>query len=73
MATTKKLILNHTNLAFDLDKIKGYDKPTIKKSRFKNDVHDEIFTIEINDNSYFFYNKEERDADVTILKELLKK
>lgn len=64
--------MKNQNLNFDLEKIKSYDAISIKKDSFKNEVHNKIYTIEVNDNSYFYSNKEERNVDLKKLKSILK-
>lgn len=63
--------LIHGDLAFDIEKIKSYDKPKLKKDSYENE--DVIFTIEVNDNSYMYFGKSERDKDYAQLKKILKK
>lgn len=71
MANIKLTGLTNGNLAFELEKIKCYDKPKVKKQEFQNDVHGIVFTIEVNDSSYFYGSKKERDKDLATLKKHL--
>jgi hypothetical protein len=66
----KKFNFKNGDLIRDLEKIKSYDSPKIKKDEMENDGED-IFTIEVNDVSYFYVNKDDRNADIKILKEAL--
>jgi len=66
MADTKSTGLSNGDLARDLEKIKGFDKPKVKKDAFESE--DVTFTIEVNDESYFYANKEDRDNDFKTLK-----
>lgn len=66
---TKKKLIN-SNLSFELERIKSYDKITLKQDEFANDVHKKIYTIEANDNSFFYEDEEERDKDLALLKEI---
>lgn len=69
MANTKLTGLNNGDLAFDLEKIKDYDKPTVKKDEYENE--DVVFTIEVNDQSYMYLDKSDRDKDYKLLKKHL--
>ena len=65
----KKTGLLNGDLAFDLEKIKGYDKPKIKKDGYENE--EVVYTIEVNDNSYMYLNNKDRDEDFVMLKKHL--
>ena len=54
--------LSNGDLAFDLEKIKGYHRPKLVKSWFENDG-EKTYTIEVSDSSYFYINVEDRDED----------
>lgn len=70
MANKNQIGLHNGDLSFDIEKIKGYDKPKIKKDEY--DSTDELaYVIEVNDNSYFYVNRKERDEDFVTLKKLL--
>lgn len=71
MSSTTLTGLINVDLARDIEKIKSYDKPKIKKDSYENE--DVIFTIEVNDNSYMYFGKSERDKDYAQLKKILKK
>ena len=66
----KKFNFLNGDLKRDLEKIKNYDSPKIKKDEMENDGED-MFTIEVADNSYFYVNKADRNADIKTLKEAL--
>lgn len=70
MATKKSTGLINSDLAFSLEKIQGYDKPTIKKDEYENDGTD-IFTIEVNDNSFMYASHADRNKDFKKLKSIL--
>jgi hypothetical protein len=72
METKNNKKFGDSDLAFDLEKIKAYDKPKIKKGTFKNELKETVYTIEVNDVSYFYYEKVGRNEDCALLKELLK-
>jgi hypothetical protein len=69
MATKKNTGLHNGDLSFDIEKIKGYDKPKVKKDAFENE--EVTYTIEVNDESYFYADKKDRDEDFATLKKLL--
>lgn len=58
------------DLGFEWEKHLRADKPTVKKDKYHNG--EEItWVIDINDDSYFYYNKMERDIDFALAKKLL--
>lgn len=69
MANTKTTGLINGDLAFDLEKLRGYDKPKVKKDAYENE--EVVFTIEVNDSSYMYLSKTDRDKDFAILKRYL--
>lgn len=69
MAKKKSNFLNG-DLIRDLEKIKSYDSPKIKKDELENDGTD-IYIMDVNDSAYFYVNKKDRDSDVKALKEYL--
>jgi len=69
MANKKNTGFHNGDLAFDLEKIKGYDKPKIKKDSYENE--DVVYTIEVNDNSYMYFGKKERDKDYKTLSDII--
>lgn len=69
MANKNKTGLHNGDLSFDIEKIKGYDKPKIKKDAFESE--EVTYTIEVNDISYFYADKKDRDEDFIALKKML--
>jgi hypothetical protein len=69
MAKKKSNFLNG-DLIRDLEKIKSYDSPKIKKDELENDGEN-IYIMDVNDSAYFYVNKADRNADVKTLKEYL--
>ena len=61
---------NNNDLKNDIEKIKGYNTAEIKSSCDKN--LDATYILDINDSSYFYTYREERDADLEKLKSILK-
>lgn len=59
-------IFHSSELASSLEKIIGYDSINIDADKIENE---DIYTIEINDQSFFYYNEEERNADLKTLYE----
>lgn len=70
LSETKEPMFNSGQLSFDIDKISSYDSPQIKKESYKTEG-ETTYTIEVNDESYLYPNKEERDQDFKELKSLL--
>jgi len=66
MGNRKTTGLIHTDLAFDLEKLKGYDKPKVRKDGYTNE--EVVYTIEVNDQTYQYFQKKDRDADCKLLK-----
>ena len=54
------------DLANDLGKIKTFDEPEIIQS-FDESQEDTIHILDVNDESYFYVNESDRDADVVNL------
>lgn len=69
---SKKHKFNNSNLKSDIEKILNYSQTGIKRDKFSNDVHGACYTIEVNDNSYFYIDPAERNKDFATLKKLLK-
>jgi len=59
MVNTKFL---NSDLSRDLEKIKDYHRPKMVKDEMENDGED-VYTIEVLDNSYFYVNESDRDED----------
>lgn len=59
----------HNQLNFDYDRLMRYDEYEIKKDiippSLGNDIH---FLLDINDSSYIYPNKSERDSDYKVAK-----
>jgi hypothetical protein len=62
--------MNNGDLAFDLEKIKGFDAPITIAKAFDENL-DVPFAIDVEDGSYFYGNEAERDADYEALKEIV--
>ncbi len=61
---------NNNDLKNDIEKIKGYNTAEIKSSCDKN--LDAPYILDINDSSYFYTYREERDVDFERIKAILK-
>jgi hypothetical protein len=59
MTDTKFL---NSDLSRDLEKIKDYHRPKLSKDEMENDGED-MYTIEVLDNTYFYVNESDRDED----------
>jgi hypothetical protein len=66
----KKFNFLNGDLIRDLEKIKSYDSPQIKKDEMENDGEN-IYVMDVNDSAYFYVNKTDRNSDVKTLKEYL--
>lgn len=58
------------DLGFEFEKHLRADEPTIEKDEYHNG-EEETWCIDINDDSYFYYNEEHRDIDFEVAKNLL--
>ena len=61
------LKFNNGDLAFDLEKIKSFDAPITVSKQYDENL-DYPYSIDVEDSSYFYANKKERDSDYELLK-----
>lgn len=62
--------LTNSQLRFDVEKIKSYDRPIAIETEVDNNF-DDPYTLEINDNSYFYTNEQDRNNDFDLIKKIL--
>ena len=61
---------NHSSLNFDIDKLMAFDNLNVSTTE---EYHLEYpFVIEVNDSSYFYASRKDRDADFIKLKKCIK-
>jgi hypothetical protein len=62
---------SNNQIAFDIEKLKSFDNPEIVCS-YDESQEEPMFILDVNDESYFYINEIDRDADCEKLKEILK-
>ena len=62
-----KILFNNNDLTFNIEKIESFDTP-ITVSKEYDDNLDYPFALDVEDESYFYLNKKERDEDFETLK-----
>ena len=68
----KRVKFNNADLSFDIEKIESFDVPiTISKGYDSN--LDYPFAIDVEDTSYWYAEREERDVDFEKLKSIVPK
>jgi hypothetical protein len=61
---------NNGDLNFEIEKIKSFDAPISISKEFDKNL-DYPFAIDIEDESYFYANQDERDFDYELLKSIV--